>query len=123
MPGWPDFACSTASIASVLIVLIASRIRPPRSRRAMPPAPRSEEHTSELQSRPHLVCRLLLEKKKKKRGEAQNRKTPRESDCRETEARGYKMYVLKPELNQHLDREQDTPRVEIKHRQPEQPHV
>src|SRR5690554_7872724 len=28
---------------------------------------RSEEHTSELQSRPHLVCRLLLEKKKKKK--------------------------------------------------------
>src|SRR5690554_7107781 len=26
---------------------------------------RSEEHTSELQSRPHLVCRLLLEKKNK----------------------------------------------------------
>src|SRR2546429_2407501 len=32
---------------------------------------RSEEHTSELQSRLHLVCRLLLEKKKKKK----NRKT------------------------------------------------
>src|SRR5687768_17907001 len=32
---------------------------------------RSEEHTSELQSRLHLVCRLLLEKKKKK----QNNKT------------------------------------------------
>src|SRR5690625_5380060 len=29
-------------------------------------SPRSEEHTSELQSRGHLVCRLLLEKKKKK---------------------------------------------------------
>src|SRR3989442_11727242 len=29
---------------------------------------RSEEHTSELQSRPHLVCRLLLEKKKKTHG-------------------------------------------------------
>src|SRR2546422_4313102 len=29
--------------------------------------PRSEEHTSELQSRLHLVCRLLLEKKKKNR--------------------------------------------------------
>src|SRR6266498_2512853 len=29
--------------------------------------PRSEEHTSELLSRPHLVCRLLLEKKKKKK--------------------------------------------------------
>src|SRR2546422_5469568 len=28
------------------------------------PSPRSEEHTSELQSRLHLVCRLLLEKKK-----------------------------------------------------------
>src|SRR5687768_18479513 len=28
--------------------------------------PRSEEHTSELQSRLHLVCRLLLEKKKNK---------------------------------------------------------
>src|SRR5215813_1069354 len=31
-----------------------------------PGATRSEEHTSELQSRPHLVCRLLLEKKKQK---------------------------------------------------------
>src|SRR5207302_4755918 len=30
-----------------------------------PPARRSEEHTSELQSRENLVCRLLLEKKKK----------------------------------------------------------
>src|SRR5947209_13310745 len=31
---------------------------------------RSEEHTSELQSRQYLVCRLLLEKKKKKEVEA-----------------------------------------------------
>src|SRR5215813_10315989 len=31
------------------------------------PVGRSEEHTSELQSRPHLVCRLLLEKKKTKK--------------------------------------------------------
>src|SRR2546422_3323032 len=36
---------------------------------------RSEEHTSELQSRLHLVCRLLLEKKKKQR-----RKKQRESN-------------------------------------------
>src|SRR6266498_56728 len=36
---------------------------------------RSEEHTSELQSRPHLVCRLLLEKKKKKK--KSNRKKTR----------------------------------------------
>src|SRR5690554_7050514 len=36
---------------------------------------RSEEHTSELQSRPHLVCRLLLEKKKKKKKKIKNIKT------------------------------------------------
>src|SRR5215831_21353453 len=35
-----------------------------RTRRNEPPARRSEEHTSELQSLRHLVCRLLLEKKK-----------------------------------------------------------
>src|SRR3989442_1881679 len=35
------------------------------SRFISPDRRRSEEHTSELQSRPHLVCRLLLEKKKK----------------------------------------------------------
>src|SRR5205809_4160854 len=34
-------------------------------RRGRNVVPRSEEHTSELQSRLHLVCRLLLEKKKK----------------------------------------------------------
>src|SRR3712207_7875953 len=39
-----------------LRLLLALRVRP---------APRSEEHTSELQSRQYLVCRLLLEKKKK----------------------------------------------------------
>src|SRR5687768_17701501 len=33
---------------------------------------RSEEHTSELQSRLHLVCRLLLEKKKKSKKEQQS---------------------------------------------------
>src|SRR2546422_2248068 len=36
-----------------------------RLRRHRVPQLRSEEHTSELQSRLHLVCRLLLEKKKK----------------------------------------------------------
>src|SRR5215208_3461346 len=35
---------------------------------------RSEEHTSELQSRGHLVCRLLLEKKKKKKNSIHYRK-------------------------------------------------
>src|SRR6266536_3345336 len=38
----------------------------PRSRSAGGWSPRSEEHTSELQSRVDLVCRLLLEKKKQK---------------------------------------------------------
>src|SRR5689334_24684572 len=36
---------------------------------------RSEEHTSELQSQFHLVCRLLLEKKKKKQNKIPNDKT------------------------------------------------
>src|SRR5690625_6583523 len=59
--------------------LFRSRLRPPRpgaarrglrASRRRKPHPllrrrgRSEEHTSELQSRGHLVCRLLLEKKK-----------------------------------------------------------
>src|SRR4051812_49902994 len=38
---------------------------PARRRRARPGRARSEEHTSELQSHVNLVCRLLLEKKKK----------------------------------------------------------
>src|SRR5207253_5558270 len=41
----------------------AARPRPPRAK-GHGQYPRSEEHTSELQSRGHLVCRLLLEKKK-----------------------------------------------------------
>src|SRR3712207_9452768 len=47
----------------------AGRARPParpRSRGRWRPWARSEEHTSELQSRQYLVCRLLLEKKKHK---------------------------------------------------------
>src|SRR2546426_3044965 len=43
-------------------------LRESRRRRGIRPLdPRSEEHTSELQSPCNLVCRLLLEKKKKKR--------------------------------------------------------
>src|SRR3989442_9786969 len=41
---------------------------------------RSEEHTSELQSRPHLVCRLLLEKKKKKISSIVRRQSINNSD-------------------------------------------
>src|SRR3989442_11609034 len=48
---------------------------------------RSEEHTSELQSRPHLVCRLLLEKKKNKKN-PQNRDDTTHRPTRQKLARG-----------------------------------
>src|SRR5439155_8939402 len=58
-----------------LAVVVLGPGRVARARPTLPPAhrgrlqfdldARSEEHTSELQSRGHLVCRLLLEKKKK----------------------------------------------------------
>src|SRR3989442_2695226 len=44
---------------------------------------RSEEHTSELQSRPHLVCRLLLEKKKQP-NTTLNERRPMNDNPRET---------------------------------------
>src|SRR2546422_3774072 len=53
-----------------LVQLRAHRQLHPAARERI--ADRSEEHTSELQSRLHLVCRLLLEKKKQK---------PRLADC------------------------------------------
>src|SRR2546429_6272780 len=46
---------------------MAASIRRPITRATCPACDRSEEHTSELQSRLHLVCRLLLEKKKTRR--------------------------------------------------------
>src|SRR2546422_4510274 len=66
---------------------------PARSARRCPPAPcaprcrarraRSEEHTSELQSRLHLVCRLLLEKKKRTTTELRNQ-SPTKRRCTNT---------------------------------------
>src|SRR2546422_4571098 len=52
----------------------AAADQPPSPSRTERPSSngRSEEHTSELQSRLHLVCRLLLEKKKKKNTSTQN---------------------------------------------------
>src|SRR5690606_42080454 len=47
----------------VLVVAQDRRVEPPGVA-VGPEVPRSEEHTSELQSRENLVCRLLLEKKK-----------------------------------------------------------
>src|SRR2546422_7806483 len=61
----------------------------PAARRRTPSRPtshRSEEHTSELQSRLHLVCRLLLEKKKNNRKTrsptARNRTRPKRGHVR-----------------------------------------
>src|SRR5690554_5051651 len=51
------------AIGSGVVVLFLAFIDPAFLIAAI--GPRSEEHTSELQSRPHLVCRLLLEKKNK----------------------------------------------------------
>src|SRR2546430_3660862 len=44
--------------------------------RSDPASARSEEHTSELQSQSNLVCRLLLEKKKKKQSRASHAISP-----------------------------------------------
>src|SRR5436305_4881494 len=54
------------------------RVGGPQPGRAL--GQRSEEHTSELQSRPHLVCRLLLEKKKKKKEILTKQKKEQDSD-------------------------------------------
>src|SRR5690554_7351308 len=50
-------------VVTPLIALMKDQVDNLRER-GVKAAARSEEHTSELQSRPHLVCRLLLEKKK-----------------------------------------------------------
>src|SRR5256884_759251 len=60
---WRNFAsASTRSVMSRALMTIAWTLG--SFRRLVPVPSRSEEHTSELQSRLHLVCRLLLEKKK-----------------------------------------------------------
>src|SRR5258708_30625578 len=69
------FRSTSTGVASSRITCAAAAISPMVSfltRRPMMKPPicagvRSEEHTSELQSPDHLVCRLLLEKKKKKK--------------------------------------------------------
>src|SRR5207344_3628175 len=58
----------TLSLHDALPITSSGATIPCKSRASRPPTVvserRSEEHTSELQSRPHLVCRLLLETKK-----------------------------------------------------------
>src|SRR3712207_7666026 len=50
------------------VAVVASTWSTRRSYHSQANDPRSEEHTSELQSRQYLVCRLLLEKKKRRWG-------------------------------------------------------
>src|SRR6266496_6706958 len=54
-------------------IAITSTVPPPDGSETVSPI-RSEEHTSELQSRRDLVCRLLLEKKKKKKNKKKKTK-------------------------------------------------
>src|SRR5262245_65003537 len=56
----------------------ARRVPGPRGQGGRARARRSEEHTSELQSLRHLVCRLLLEKKKTSHTSALSCRTPAE---------------------------------------------
>src|SRR5437870_8715054 len=60
--GWRDDVTAAAQRTGLDPFLVAAVVREESS--YYPRAVRSEEHTSELQSRGHLVCRLLLEKKK-----------------------------------------------------------
>src|SRR5215813_2700892 len=55
---------AAVALAALLGWLLGRRLTRDVSATRKTKAERSEEHTSELQSRPHLVCRLLLEKKK-----------------------------------------------------------
>src|SRR5690625_7397453 len=64
---WVDVVFGTHNIGSLPVLLKRSRHNNAAQvelLEALETFPRSEEHTSELQSRGHLVCRLLLEKKK-----------------------------------------------------------
>src|SRR5260370_10620674 len=50
-------------VASLMVVIAAGEVGVRHAFGTVDPVPRSEEHTSELQSHLNLVCRLLLEKK------------------------------------------------------------
>src|SRR2546422_8428496 len=66
LTSWRDFKASLRTISLLAIGLVlATTLVVGAALKALIPEIRSEEHTSELQSRLHLVCRLLLEKKKK----------------------------------------------------------
>src|SRR5438874_10726583 len=61
---WPCCALRAASVPRFRCIIACWTRAGTRYSSAAPSTARSEEHTSELQSRRELVCRLLLEKKK-----------------------------------------------------------
>src|SRR3712207_7667625 len=64
---WPVMKAATEALAEFDVpfeVSVVSAHRTPQRMLDYATSARSEEHTSELQSRQYLVCRLLLEKKK-----------------------------------------------------------
>src|SRR3989449_11076557 len=99
--GWMSFCASKPSLmrcgAMACPVLVATmRVWPSGAALAVKSAAsvfdapgRSEEHTSELQSRLHLVCRLLLEKKKKKKNTTTSQKQNKKNQKVENTKREY----------------------------------
>src|SRR5215510_16565754 len=85
-----DTATTEIYTLSLHDALPISGTSPPRKRPSRPCGPhsrRSEEHTSELQSRGHLVCRLLLEKKKTKTNQSLNKHNNRSTMHTKTKTR------------------------------------
>src|SRR5205809_5972095 len=72
-PSLYDFRDSLATLAVPVLLAVGDEDTPCVDTNLM--LKRSEEHTSELQSRLHLVCRLLLEKKKKKKNKNKQQNT------------------------------------------------
>src|SRR5205807_7717626 len=72
MTNWHSWALRSAALLLAGCGLLSARIYAQEQKATAPKSPsaakRSEEHTSELQSPCNLVCRLLLEKKKKNNG-------------------------------------------------------
>src|SRR5688572_31748086 len=70
---------------------------------------RSEEHTSELQSQSNLVCRLLLEKKKK------NKKTKNDQKKQKTITKNTRDHTISIASNSTSDTNKSVTRISIKH--------
>src|SRR2546422_7119254 len=72
---WPTRKESLQTTGAVFAFVVAMAVFLWLTDKSLEKLMRSEEHTSELQSRLHLVCRLLLEKKKKQPNKSRQRAT------------------------------------------------